>query len=172
MQHTGKVPPHDNPAVQRFLIKWSIKGEPIRLPYADHGYDAAQCHVSAKHKALSDGGRRVHGWALWMFDDILLADHHSVWEDTDGNLVDVTPPSNGGVEILFVRDDTARIEQVDGVIELFTQRTADEINHWYWKGEPSEYSNWPCPPDKADLVDYSAKLNIPVSDILTDNHKG
>lgn len=172
MQHLGRVPSHEDPAVQRFLTKWDIKENPIRLPYADHGYDAAQCHVSAKHKALADGGRRVHGWVLWMFHDLLLADHHSVWEDDDGNLVDVTPPSNGGGEILFARDDSARIEEVDGAIQLFTQRTADEEDHWYWQGESSEYSNWPCPPDKADLVAYCAKLNILVSNILTDNQKG
>ncbi|MGQ2917152.1 hypothetical protein [Rhizobium oryzihabitans] len=172
MQHIGQIPSNDDTAVLRFLTMWGLQGRPILLQYADYGYDAAQCHVSAKHKALSDGGRRVHGWALWMFGDLLLADHHSVWEDSNGNLVDVTPPSNGGEEILFVRDDTARIEQVDGAIQLFTQRTADEKSPWFWQGKSSDYSNWLCPPDKSDLVAYSASLNIPVLDILTDDQNG
>jgi hypothetical protein len=172
MQHTGKVPSNDDPAVLRFLKKWSIQEKPVRLQFADYGYDPAQCHVSAKHKALSDGGRRVHGWALWMFDGLLLAEHHSVWEDHNGDLVDVTPPSNGGMEIVFVRDDTARIILADGDIELFTQRTADERCHWFWNGECSEYSNWPCPQNKADLVAYCAKWNFAVLDILTDDEKG
>ena len=172
MQHEGKVPFNDHPAVLCFLKKWGLTENPTRLHYADHGYDAAQCHVSAKHKALSDGGRRVHGWALWMFDDFLLADHHSVWEDSDGNLIDVTPPSSGGIEILFVRDDTAIIEHVDGAIQLFTQRTADDSIHWFWQGHSSEYANWQCSPDKADLVAYTEKLNMPVLRILTEIQHG
>ena len=172
MQHVGQVPPNDDPAVLRFLKMWGIAASTVRLQYVDQGYDAAQCHVSAKHMALSHGGRRVHGWALWMFGEILLADHHSVWEDANGNLVDVTPPSNGGMEILFARDDTARIERVDGDILLFTQRTADRGSPWFWQGASSEYSNWPCPPNKADLVAYSAKLGIPVLEILTDSQNG
>jgi hypothetical protein len=172
MQHTGQVPSNEDPAVFYFLTIWDLVESPIQLQYADHGYDAAQCHVSAKHKALSGEGRRVHGWALWIFGNLLLADHHSVWEDENGNLVDVTPPSNGGLEILFVRDDNARIEMDSGAILLFTQRTADATNRWFWQGKSSDYSNWPCPLDKADLVSYCAKLSIPVLDILTDDKKG
>ena len=172
IQHTGEVPSSEDPAVQQFIAKWGLSGTPRRLHYTDHGYGAAWCHVSVKHKAISDGGRRVHGWALWKFGPELVADHHSVWEAENGNLIDVTPPSNAGTEILFIRDDNARIEQVGGNIQLFTQRTADEEIHWLWQGQPSQYSNWNCPADKADLVEYSAKLNIPVSAILTDDQHG
>ena len=172
MQHQGQIPANDDSAIGRFLGKWGLSATPTRLQYADHGYGEAWCHVSAKHRAITAGGRRVHGWALWKFGPDLVADHHSVWETPDGNLVDVTPPSNGGGEILFVRDDTARIEQAKGVIYLFTQRTADPVIHWMWQGNPSEYSNWPCPPDKSDLVEYAASLNIDVSSILTDDQHG
>ncbi len=55
---------------------------------------------------------------------------------------------------------------------LFTQRTADMTISWLWQGEPSEYSNWNCPADKADLVECCAKLQIPASAILTDDHYG
>src|SRR5690606_30830971 len=108
---------------------------PTLLPYVDHGYEAAWCHVSAKHKTITAGGRRIHGWALWKFGPDLVADHHSVWETEKGDLVDVTPPSNGGTEILFVRDESARIEQEAGAILLFTQRTADAAVHWLWQGQ-------------------------------------
>lgn len=114
MQHIGQIPSNDDTAVLRFLTMWGLQGRPILLQYADYGYDAAQCHVSAKHKALSDGGRRVHGWALWMFGDLLLADHHSVWEDSNGNLVDVTPPSNGGEEILLLETTLPELNKLTG----------------------------------------------------------
>jgi len=172
MQHSGHVPTDDDAAVGKFLKKWRLSAEPVRLQFVDFGYGAAWCHVSAKHKAVADGGRRVHGWALWKFGPDVVADHHSVWENERGELVDVTPPSNGGTEILFVRDDDARIELLEDTIQLFTQRTADAQTHWLWQGQPSEYSNWPCPVNKEDLVKYSAKLDIPVAAIVTDNHQG
>lgn len=172
MHHQGIVPAANDAAVVQFQAKWRLTNKLVRLPYIDHGYGAAWCHVSAKHRALSDGGRRVHGWALWKFGPDLFADHHSVWENENGDLVDVTPPSNGGGEILFVRDDDAKIRQDDGTIYLFTQRTAHPDVHWYWQGKPSEYSHWPCPPDKADLVEYAANLDFPVSKIVTDDDHG
>jgi hypothetical protein len=168
MQHNGRIPLLDDPAVTCFIAKWSLTETPLRLDYTDYGYEAAWCHVSAQHRAMSDGGRRVHGWALWKFGSDLVADHHSVWETEAGDLVDVTPPSNGGTEILFIRDDAARIEQVANVIQFFTQRTADKEVHWLWEGKPSDYSNWNCPTDKPDLVEYLAKLDLPISAISTD----
>jgi hypothetical protein len=172
MQHNGVVPPSNDPAVKTFISKWQLSATPTLLQYKDYGYEAAWCHVSAKHKAISAGGRRVHGWALWLFEGLLLADHHSVWETQKGDLVDVTPPSNGGDTILFVRDDTARIELENGAILLFTQRTVNMTTHWFWEGNPSEYSNWPCPQNKQDIVAYCAELKIPVSEILTDDQYG
>jgi hypothetical protein len=168
MQHNGKVPLLHDLAVTNFLKKWNLTEAPLRLDFTDYGYEAAWCHVSAKHRAMSYGGRRVHGWALWKFESDLVADHHSVWETEKGNLVDVTPPSNGGAEILFVRDDTARIEQDAENILFFTQRTADGEVHWLWQGKPSDYPNWNCPTDKPDLVEYLAKLELPISVISTD----
>lgn len=172
MQHLGLLPSINDNAVAAFTSKWGISTTPTLLHYTNFGYEAAWCHVSAKHKAISSGGKRVHGWALWKFGPDLLADHHSVWETDGGDLVDITPPSNGGTKILFVRDDTARIELDAENIQLFTQRTADASVHWYWLGQPSDYSNWSCPLNKADLVAYSKKLNISVSKIITDDNLG
>jgi hypothetical protein len=172
MQHNGQVPSPNDPAVQLFLAKWNLTNAPVNLKFSDHGYAAAWCHVSTKHKALTGGGRRVHGWALWKFGPDLLADHHSVWEASEGDLIDVTPPSNGGGELLFVRDDTARIEQDANAIQFFTQRTADPIVHWFWQGVPSDYSNWNCPTDKSDLIEYLEKLCLPISAISTDDLHG
>lgn len=172
VQHQGKVPSIEDPLVSQFLKKWNLAGTPVLLKYVDCGYDAAMCHVSAKHKAVSEGGQRVHGWALWLFGSFLVADHHSVWQPTGGVLIDVTPPSNGGLEILFVKDETARIELDGDHIQLFTQRTVGTDAHWMWNGQPSDYSNWSCPLDKEDLVKYSANLKLSVNAILTDSVYG
>ena len=58
-----------DPDVVEFLNLWNLK-DPIYLDFEDYGYAANFCHVSAKHMALKNGGSRVHGWALWLFDPI------------------------------------------------------------------------------------------------------
>lgn len=172
MSHSGELPAADDRAVRAFLRKWHLAATPTVLPYIDYGYDAAWCHVSAKHKAISSGGRRVHGWALWKFESLIIGEHHSVWQPEGGGLVDITPPSNGGDEILFVQDDEARIEESDGYFQLFTERTGGEEIHWLWQGKPTDYSNWPCPKDKTDLIAYSTRLDLPVDAIVTDEQHG
>jgi hypothetical protein len=172
MLHNGQLPKIADPQVQEFLRIWTLT-DPVFLTYSDKGYDPAQCHLSAKHMALNHGGRRVHGWALWKFDELVLGEHHSVWQDHDNNLIDVTPPSNGGAEILFVRDDTAKIEQdADGTILLFTQRTSDRNMPWLWFGEPTQYTNAAFAQEKPDVVAYCQQRNMRVADILTDDKLG
>jgi hypothetical protein len=169
----GKVPASpDEPAIQRFLRMFDLAGPAVLLPYQDHGYGSDWCHVSAKHRAINEGGKRVHGWALWDFEGFIVGDHHSVWETAEGELVDVTPPKCGADQVLFVRDDAAKIEEQGGAYQLFTNRTADPQFPFLWQGNSTIYTHWSCPPNKSDLVDYCAQLDIPVSAILTDDQHG
>lgn len=165
----GRVPasPLDQDVVA-FVEMFGLKSSPIFLSYEDCGYEREWCHVSAKHRALRHGGRRVHGWALWQYDELLLGDHHSVWETREGKLVDVTPPRFGANRILFVRDDAATIEEENGNYMLFVNRSSLRKFPFFWQGKPTEYTIWPCPPDKTDLVAYCTRLQIPVSAIITD----
>jgi hypothetical protein len=77
-QIKARVPAVDEPLVQYFMARFQLTGTPLHLHYADHGYDPDFCHLSAKHCAMTKGGRRVHGWAVWAFDDMLVGEHHSV----------------------------------------------------------------------------------------------
>lgn len=119
----ASVPAPNEPLVTTFLEKYSLLGTPVYVDYSDYGYDPSQCHLSAKHRAMKSGGRRVHGWALWQFEAQIDAEHHSVWETPDENLVDVTPPKFGGDRVLFVRDDAADIVEFDGTFIMWADRT-------------------------------------------------
>lgn len=170
---TGALPTAaDHPEVKAFLKLHGLGGPARYIDYSGDPYGADWCHVSAKHKALTAGGRRVHGWALWAFGDVVVGDHHSLWQTTGGTLVDVTPPKFGESRVLFVRDDGAPIEGDDRYIYLLTNRTSVPDAKWMWKGNPSEYSHVPCPWTKPDLVEYCALLGISASAIVTDGVHG
>jgi hypothetical protein len=173
----GHVPASpDDPSVVSFARKFGIRSTPVYLDYTNFDYAPKMCHFSAKHRALTDGGKRIHGWALWQFGGTVVGDHHSVWEAPDGRLVDVTPPNYGAHRVLFVRDDSVRIEpDVNGNILFFTNwpsDTPDPQRPYLWNGVNSEFSNWPCSLDKKDMVEYCAVLEIPVTAVFTDDEYG
>lgn len=169
MTDAGRVPSAaDDPEVQAFLKLQNLTGPAVFLNYADHGYGPNWCHVSAKHKAITDGGRRVHGWALWAFKSVIVGDHHSVWQTPDNALVDVTPPKYGASRILFVRDDAAILETDGENVYLLTNRSSVHGAEFLWNGSPSDYSHLPCPLTKPDLLEYSEQFDFPPSSIATD----
>lgn len=169
----GCVPESEtDPDVVRFGKMFGLEDAASMLEYQDHGYGPEWCHVSAKHHALTHGGKRVHGWALWRFGSLVMGDFHSVWEAPDGELIDVTPPKFGAGRILFVRDDTARIDEEDGNYMLHTNRSSDPNYPLFWLGNPTQYTHWSCPPDKPDLVAYAGSLGFPVAAMVTDDTHG
>ncbi len=122
----------DRAARPRVSITLELK-DPVFLNYEDvgFGYEGDFCHVSAKHVVEKLGGRRIHGWSLWQFDDpegksapMIVGDFHSVWENSAGIIKDITPPKLG-TRILFVRDPTLAIQKADGVQLLHSNRTND-----------------------------------------------
>lgn len=90
-------------------------------------YAADHCHINAKDAAKFKG-KRVHGWALWEFygpdfpTPVIVGNFHSVWENEEGELIDVTPPKTG-TKTLFVRDDSLSIKRITGSHELPFDRT-------------------------------------------------
>lgn len=170
---TGTLPvAADHAEVLAFLRLHGLAGPARYVDYSGGAYGHDWCHVSAKHKAMTEGGRRVHGWALWAFGDVVVGDHHSVWRTPEGDLVDVTPPKFGERRVLFVRDDSAVIDGDEKQLYLLTNRTSVPGARWMWEGRPSEFSHVPCDWGKPDLVAYCASLGMPVSAIVTDGEHG
>lgn len=79
--------------VLEYLKLWNLSS-PVFVDFEDlgGGYEPKFCHVSSKHIVQQRGGRRIHGWALWRFrqgsNAVIVGDFHSVWEQSDGKLVD------------------------------------------------------------------------------------
>ncbi len=62
------------------------------------------CFKNVVDKVARDGGKIVHGWAIWEWPKVFVeAEHHAVWSD-GLNLIDVTPHASGETEILFLPD--------------------------------------------------------------------
>ncbi|MBZ9984103.1 MULTISPECIES: hypothetical protein [unclassified Mesorhizobium] len=178
MSPVGIVPAAAEQEVATLLSINNLTGSPFLVPYEDHGYGAQQCHISAKHHAIVHGGKRVHGWAIWRFDDpssqsIVVAEHHSVWEDLHGNLIDVTTPRYGAVAVLFVRDDNATIHQKGPDYMMRTDLTSWHEVPRMLAGNPTQNEFYPLnPTTRPDVVSYAASLNFNLARIVTEPNIG
>lgn len=166
------VPAPTDPLVKVFVAKYQLTSTPLYVDHLNHGYEPSQCHLSAKHFALVNGGRRVHGWALWQFEKQIDAEHHSVWEAPGGKLVDVTPPKFGGNCILFVRDDSADIVEVGGIFSMWADRTTLPGIFFVRNRKKTDEPFWGLAKSNAIITDYCSKLGISPNDMLTDTQLG
>ncbi len=85
--------------------------QPVFLRYTDlgQGFGSGQCHANVLHCVRVHGGKRINGWLIWEsapFDD---AEFHCVWENPEGELLDVTPRKDGEERILFLPDPATRL---------------------------------------------------------------
>jgi hypothetical protein len=116
---------------------------------------------------MQNGGKRVHGWALWQFPNGVMGDFHSVWEEPDKTLIDLTPPKNGKDQVLFVRDRVTDIYFINGVFALPTNRMSPpNAQHW-WEGQETSNEVWGLPLENPHFVKYCAGLSFPVNEIET-----
>jgi hypothetical protein len=61
------------------------------------------------HRVREHGGKRINGWMIWEADDFDEAEFHCVWQNPDGQLVDVTPRVDREERILFLADPATRL---------------------------------------------------------------
>lgn len=151
--------------VLEYLRLWNLTG-PVFVDFQDlsAGYEPDFCHVSSKHIVQQSGGWRVHGWALWRFrqgsETVIVGDFHSVWEQADGKLVDVTPPKRG-TRVLFVRDPSLSIRATGSGQLLYHNRTNVPQAPRIWQGNPISDDTFEVPNNNPSLVAYCKKLGLP-----------
>lgn len=184
MNSSAEPKPVTPKANDQDVIYWlklhGFTGTPDLIRYEEHGYQPRFCHISAKHHASTNGGKRVHGWALWRWrvpetpigTTVIFAEHHSVWQTPDGALVDLTPPASGGTEVLFLRDDSAPIIVENGQFLMHTDRTDHPDHPRVFRGQPTEYEYYPLDPQKPDLLTYANHLGFDVGRMATDPQHG
>lgn len=142
------------------LLAYPFLKAPVLLPYTDcgEGYSPSACHLSTKHRVMKYGGSRVHGWAIWQFQDTALAEFHSVWRDENGNLFDITPHKFGEEYILFVEDPHLTITHSDGLNVLYSDRSpVDGV--YFLKGNQTDSAMWTL--DTRPLKDDFETLGFP-----------
>lgn len=162
MAAIGKLPQCESDTdVLTFLAVHGINSCAKYVAFEDHGYEKDYCHVSALHAAKTMGGRRIHGWALWQFNGYVLAEFHSVWEKTNGDIVDVTPPKYDKFRVLFVPDPNLSIYNHGTHQALYCDRTSISASEYWFQGKLQTSSEWAIPNDTPDLVRYCGKLGLP-----------
>lgn len=66
------------------------------------------CFENVEQKAREKGGSIAYGWAIWHMPGLYFeAEHHAVWRNTLGNLIDVSPQMDGRKRLLFLSDKSA-----------------------------------------------------------------
>jgi hypothetical protein len=86
--------------------------------------DLNDCFPLVKERVASSGGKQLFGWALWELPYLFVeAEFHSVWQKTDGSLVDVTPKLNSSDKVLFLHDPniTYKGKQVNNIRKKLRQ---------------------------------------------------
>lgn len=69
------------------------------------------CFHNVKRQVEAHGGDIVYGWAVWCWPLVMVeAEFHAVWQDAQGEFIDVTPKQQGEKKILFLRDPDVTYE--------------------------------------------------------------
>ena len=93
-------------AVRKLIDKIGSEYEHEIIPVKpDPAATPGNSYFNVQEKVAKDGGNLVYGWAVWLSDFICEGEHYAVWEDEDGNLVDITPPRVPLDKLLFIPDD-------------------------------------------------------------------
>jgi hypothetical protein len=67
--------------------------------------DVSECYPNVQRKVTESGGRMVLGWQVWKTPYLIEGEMHAVWENPEGDLVDITPKDPAVPRILFIEDE-------------------------------------------------------------------
>lgn len=102
------VPRTLTPALLEFCASISA-GQPafvtsIAVPRAATSF----CFENVARRVREKGGSIAYGWAIWHLPGLYFeAEHHAVWRNKLGSLIDVSPQVGGRKRLLFLPDDGA-----------------------------------------------------------------
>ena len=96
-----------NANVERLLDRMKVEYEPEIVPvrsedYATEGF----CYRNVAEKIRRDGGKICYGRIVWEDEISCYGEHHAVWEDENGNLIDITSWKDGTNAVMFVPDNS------------------------------------------------------------------
>jgi hypothetical protein len=112
-RHEGKyaantVPRSLTPALLEFCAAIA-PAEPVFIPSVPTKRGLTSfCFGNVAQKVREKGGSIAYGWAIWHSPGLYFeAEHHAVWRNKLGNLIDVSPQIGGRKRLLFLSDESA-----------------------------------------------------------------
>jgi hypothetical protein len=102
------VPRSLTPALRAFCVNIS-RSDPVFINSVPiQGASHSFCFENVERKVRKSGGAITYGWAIWNLPSVYFeAEHHAVWRNKLGNLIDVSPQMGGRRRMLFLPDDSA-----------------------------------------------------------------
>ena len=162
----AKVPDLTDPLLVDFSNRYQLQSAPVHLTFTDRGYPASQCHLSAKHCAMTHGGRRGHGSGGGKFHTFRRAGHHRGLAGGD-QPIDVTPPKFGGDHILFVRDDVSDLIQMDSIFVMWCDRSTLAQAPFLFNNQAHNEATFGLAPNNAAITGFCAQYGLTPTDMLT-----
>lgn len=155
--------------VEKLLIKIGSEYEPEQVSVIIEPYAQLHtCYPNVDEKIKRDGGKVHYGWTIYQSDILYEAERHAVWENKDGDLIDITPREIDLKQIMFVSDndfvyngqmvDNYRINITDNSIVDDFILVCENLEKLYTYGEriDDEQLNMPLP--VAKLIDQYENL--------------
>lgn len=101
---TERVPELETTPLSRFCDDLDTKTRKVVAVTPRKGMAANFCYPNVLQVCEEAGGRPVVGWKIWHWPRVWFhAVHHCIWEQPDGDWVDVTPQENGASKIFFAQ---------------------------------------------------------------------
>lgn len=92
--------------IEEILTKIGSEYEPEQVPVIVESYAKPHnCYLNVEEKIKRDGGKVHYGWTIYQSDILCEAERHAVWENEDGDLIDITPRKIDFKQIMFVPDN-------------------------------------------------------------------
>ncbi len=76
------------------------------------GAFANECFPLVEQRVKLEGGKSIFGWSLWELPTVFVeAEFHSVWQQSSGELLDVTPKNHPIARVFFLPDPARKYEE-------------------------------------------------------------
>ena len=113
------------PAIKALCNDLVINSIPVKVQVIPDSIALPQeCFLNVQKIIRNKGGLCINGWIIWQWANILIeAEAHAIWQNPEGNLIDVTPHDLGEREILFLTDESILYEghQIPSIRRALTQ---------------------------------------------------
>lgn len=122
-------PVKKNIIIQKLFDKINSEFEEEIIPVIPEKYAKNRhCLYNVEQKIKNDGGTVCFGWSIYQSEDLCEAEKHVVWENSKGDLIDVTPNEVGLKQIMFLPDNRYKnVDELNVRINLSDSKAIDTL---------------------------------------------